>query len=159
MWPICSRTAKKSSGLDFPPVGAKSSSRSPNFPRSSTSASSTISPLDAGNVLEIDRRRRRARHLIGGGEIDRHSRLELQRVDARAAVEQGFRAAIGDDVVARPAIDRVRPARAVERVVARPAIDQVGRRRAREIDPFGRAERARVDERVLQERSSEPSWP
>ena len=90
-----------------------------------------------------------ARRLIGAGrnrQIDRRDaarRGKHQHIGSGAAIDRGFRAAIGDRIVARTGIDGIRAARSIDRIVARAARDRVGGRGTRDRD--GRCNKRRID--------------
>ena len=67
-----------------------------------------------------------ADRLVGRGEVDVRRGLQLQRVDAGAAIDRRFGAVIGDGIVAAPGADDVGAAAAVDGVVAGTGRDRVG---------------------------------
>src|ERR1700681_517041 len=82
-----------------------------------------IDVLEVGDACNI------AHGLIRIGEIDRTGDTQQQRIGAGTAVNRGFRAPIGGDIIAGAGIDDVRSAIAIYRVVARACRDRVARSR------------------------------
>ena len=83
------------------------------------------------DVLEVKDVGHAAAGLIGGvGEVDRRRNLEIERIDAAAAVDDDFRAPEVDDVVMGARDDGIRAAAAVDRVVAGSGQDRVAACRA-----------------------------
>src|SRR5213079_1741350 len=79
------------------------------------------------------------------GKVDGRDRFQLQRIAATAAVEQGFGAAISDNVGAGAGVDDVRAAGAVDGVVAGATHNGIGDGAADDVDALRGAKRAGVD--------------
>ena len=98
--------------------------------------------------------RRRAGRLMGRiGQVHIRARVEIQRRDAAAAADRGFRPVVIDEIRARPGVDHVRPAVAVDRLRARTARDRVRRRRAQDRDRARHRARVHIRE-ALQDRGA-----
>ena len=78
------------------------------------------------DILEAADGRQIAARLVEPVEIDRHARVENQRIRPGAAVDRGLRPAISDAVVARAGVDDVGAAAAIDRIRARARRDHIG---------------------------------